>query len=389
MCSSVKSVACHAQVFSTDCSGYQHWQSIALWYSSRQAGHRGAVTRIASGCGDRDKERIDYEWREIDDSGLFRVHFAPKGELEGNYKYSNKPSGLFHWLRHASPRPFVNYELGVVALLDPDQMLLRPITTAMAYGLRPLPTDRKALYDASGRPRVLANGPHELEALPTHVVRGQPVAQKYGIGGAWANAGSPKARRAWRSFDRARVCGDGAPCTRTTAAEAEAHYSVGPPYLMHVTDADHIAQAWLQAMPHVHAQYPYLLAEMYAYALASANLSLPHAQLHNLMVSNVGAGGEGWDWIDHRGESVCAGSQLATPPADTRRRPADNEFTNREHPPGPTAPTVLHFCQSYQLGGHKFGKRSVPHDIFSCEQGLFHFEAEKIGAAVQLSSDKE
>lgn len=346
------------------------------------------MTRIASGCSDTDKERIDHEWREIDESGLFRVHYAPKGELKGNYKYSNKPSGLFHWLSHASPPPFVNYELGVVALLDPDQMLLRPITTAISYGLSSLSTDRKALYDDLGRPRVLANGPQELGALPSHVVRGRPVAQKYGIGGAWANAGSPKARHSWQSFDRARVCGEGAPCTRTTAAEAEAHYSVGPPYLIHATDAKRIAHAWLESMPHVYAQYPYLLAEMYAYALASANLSLPHAQLHNFMVSNVHAGGEGWDWIDTKGGSVCAGTQLATPPVDTRRTPADNEFTNREHPPGPAAPSVLHYCQSYQLAGHKFGKHSVPEDIFSCEQGLFHFEAEKIAAAVQLSSDK-
>lgn len=39
-------------VVSTDCGGYQHWQSISSWYASLAAGHRGPVTRIASGCSD-------------------------------------------------------------------------------------------------------------------------------------------------------------------------------------------------------------------------------------------------------------------------------------------------------------------------------------------------
>ncbi|KAJ1460977.1 hypothetical protein M885DRAFT_508486 [Pelagophyceae sp. CCMP2097] len=378
-------------IFSTDCSGYQHWQSIALWYSSRQAGQHGAVTRIASGCDDEKRKTIPKEWAEIDETGFFRVHFAPKGELKGNYKYSNKPSGLWHWLNHASPAPFVDPSVGIVVLLDPDQMLLRPIGGALAAGLSARADDVKALYDDAGQPRILLDaGPKALAALPQRVSPGFPAAQEYGIGGPWAIAGSPNARPSWRTFDRSQVCGTG-PCTRTEMVDADNHYSVGPPYVLHHTDARLIAEAWLRAMPGVHSQYPHLLAEMYAYSMAAANLTLPHAQLHHYMVSNVGVGaGEAWSWVD--GYDTCAGADLTTPPDATRPDAAvfSAALDTDAHAPGPAVPSVLHFCQSYRAGGVKFGKHSMPHDFFSCDGGLLHFDVAAIaGASIQGKSSSQ
>ena len=366
-------------VFSTDCSGYQHWQSIALWYSSRMAGQRGPVTRIASGCEASQRAAIETEWREIDETGEFRAHFAPKGELKGNYKYSNKPSGLYHWLTTAQPPPFRDWSRGVVVLLDPDQFMLRPITAAVAAGLDGGP-EAKFLYDGDGVPRVIGDGARNVHGFAAAVAPGRPVAQEYGIGGAWGAAGTDRARPSWKTFDRARVCGADGACTRTDEQEANAHYSVGPPYLIHARDATALAKAWLEAVPHVHAQYPHLLAEMYAYSMAAANLSLPHDQVHHLMVSNTGAGGEGWNWVDHASATMCDGAGLATPPSDTAFD-VSAAFDNDKHAPGPAAPAVLHFCQSYRAGGHKFGKHSVPHSIFSCESGVFTFDPAKVAAA--------
>ncbi|KAH8056762.1 hypothetical protein JL721_9880 [Aureococcus anophagefferens] len=255
-------------VFSTDCSGYQHWQSIALWYSSRMAGQRGPVTRIASGCDEQQQRAIAREWRDIDDTGEFRAHFAPAGELRGNY---NSCSGR-----------------------------------SRRRALASTPADAKFLYDASDVPRVIGDGARDLAGLAPVVAPGRPVAQEYGIGGAWGDAGKPDARPSWRAFDRARVCGADGACTRTTERDAAARYSVGPPYLVHSRDATALAKAWLDAVPAVHAQYPYLLAEMYAYSMAAANLSLPHGQVHHLMVSNTGAGGEGWNWVDGAADAVGA-----------------------------------------------------------------------------------
>lgn len=122
-------------VFSTDCSGYQHWQSIALWYAAQSAGHPGPVTRIASGCSKgEDRRRIAAEWSQIDGGkNQFRVHFTPNMQLEGSYKYSNKPGGIKHWLQNAK------IDEKYIVLLDPDMMPLLPITTRLGLGLDPIP----------------------------------------------------------------------------------------------------------------------------------------------------------------------------------------------------------------------------------------------------------
>ena len=48
----------------------------------------------------------------------------------------------------------------------------------------------------------------------------------------------------------------------------------------------------------VYENYPYLLAEMYAFSMAAAHENLPHLQIDNHMVSAVDAPGEGWPHVD-------------------------------------------------------------------------------------------
>ena len=36
----------------------------------------------------------------------------------------------------------------------------------------------------------------------------------------------------WLGFDRAKICGEGSPCTRTKQADAMKHYPIGPPYVL-------------------------------------------------------------------------------------------------------------------------------------------------------------
>lgn len=98
----------------------------------------------------------------------------------------------------------------------------------------------------------------------------------------------------------------------------------------------------------VYEGYPYLLAEMYAYSMAAAHEKLPHLQVLNHMVSNVGDYGEGWPWVD-------ALSDVCEPPD------ANGRFFS-----GKPMVTFVHFCQNYRAGNIGFGKRAVPHDIFSC-----------------------
>lgn len=48
-------------VFSTDCGAFQHWQSHLLFFSAMRVKQTGFITRIASGCTDEQKEKVN-EW---------------------------------------------------------------------------------------------------------------------------------------------------------------------------------------------------------------------------------------------------------------------------------------------------------------------------------------
>jgi hypothetical protein len=181
-------------VFSTDCSGYQHWQGIALWYASRAAGHVGPITRIASGCDEAQREAVSREWRAVDATGDFRAHFAPTGALKGGYKYSNKPSGLYHWLTHAT------FSETYVILIDPDMLMLKPLTVDVAAGLTRGPRNARKQYefvDGNGVAQLLS----VFDRPADRVRKGRPAGQHFGIGGVWARAGQGRTRVIQRRFN--------------------------------------------------------------------------------------------------------------------------------------------------------------------------------------------
>ena len=119
-------------------------------------------------------------------------------------------------------------------------------------------------------------------------------------------------------------------------------------------DMYQIALKWTEFVPKVHAQYPYLLAEMYAFCIAAAHLKLRHQLIDSLMASNPGTGGEAWPLVDK------------IPPAEMcefARHPDHSKYA---------LPSVIHLCQRYSVGDvWFFGKRRIPHDIYACETPLF------------------
>jgi hypothetical protein len=130
------------------------------------------------------------------------------------------------------------------------------------------------------------------------------------------------------------------------------HFAVGPPYILEKTDMRRLVNSWTKLVPRVFAQYPYLLAEMYAYSMAAAQEDLPHLQPVHHMVSNLDAGNdEGWAHVEAL-DDVC------TPPED-------GIFF-----PGKPLPSVLHMCQTYVAGDLGFTKRRVSHSIFSCDHDM-------------------
>ena len=102
-------------------------------------------------------------------------------------------------------------------------------------------------------------------------------------------------------------------------------------------------------MARVYSKYPHLLAEMYAYSMASAHLGLPHFQASHYMVSNVDASGEGWEHVDALGDDVCS---------DVR------SYKDRR------LPVLLHYCQSFRVGDYGWTKRQVPKDVFTCNNSV-------------------
>lgn len=279
-------------VFSTDCSGYQHWQSIASYYALRRAGHLGPVTRIASGCSPKQEDAIRTEFHKIQQ---LRLHFTPSFALGGkHYKYSNKPGGLHHWIMNHT-----TLEESVIALVDPDMMALRPVVPQLGEGMTSTPVTkdgyRNLVEHKDEHGKVMLLRQRHLPSLPPRVTKGVAAGQHFGIGGLWASAGMANARKDFKEFNLTAVCGAESPCLNvkpkdskrayTTRELADTSYAVGPVYIASTTDWRDILPRWNEFMPRAHAQYPKLLAEMYAYTMAAADMQLKFALSSSYMVS--------------------------------------------------------------------------------------------------------
>ena len=168
--------------------------------------------------------------------------------------------------------------------------------------------------------------------------------------------------------------------------DARYKYAVGPVYLAHINDWYHIATSWWDAMPRVHEQYPYLLAEMYALTMSVANLTLPWALVSNFMISDPStmSSTEAWIWIDNL---TIVDDTAATTNNSTTADPTtvvcdgatatELPFITRDNDPTTILlPNILHYCQRYIIGNDDdgggqqkqvmFSKRKIRHDFFHC-----------------------
>ena len=332
-------------IFSTDCSPYQHWQSYLVYFTAMQVKQPGHVTRIVSGCEpDEEKAMVDWFNHHIQFmSQRFHLHLTPEfskvrdeeGNVTGDYKFFNKPFGLKHFLENFDILQFrqapggggtFGIEDDVVILIDPDMPLMRPITSDFS-------DERETLIAAKRK------GDKQLS---TKVKHGTPFAQTYGLG------------TQWQKFDLDEIAGPDSPAKDVKREEGALYYPVGPPYLGTVKDMYQIAFKWTEFVPKVHAQYPYLLAEMYAFCIAAAHLNLRFQLIDSLMVSNPGTGGEAWPLVNKiPREEMC----------DFARDPDNSKYA---------LPSVVHLCQRYSVGEEWFfGKRRIPPEIYDCATPLF------------------
>ena len=353
-------------VFSTDCGPYQHWQAYQFFLSALRVNQPGRVTQIASGCK-KEQMRGVKEWHDVHVAPMsfrFGLHLTPEfasvkdssGEETGeSYEFFNKPFGLLHWLEHGDGMgvdenglPFKHDT--IIALLDPDQMLLKPITGHFASPEDIFRGGSMAVGSGENKDSLLSQ-----ENQPEFVVRhGHPLSQEYGFRAAW--------------MKHAKVVGD-SPATKVTEIEALRSYAVGPPYLATALDMHSIATKWCEFVPKVHHEFPSLMAEMYAFSIASAHLKLPHQLMASMMVSQTDENsGEGWAMIDAiPGEDVCTFAMTS--------------LSAEEH----QLPSVMHFCHRYGVGDTAFfGKKKLPTDFFSCESPLLEDPPRDIGSGRYL-----
>jgi hypothetical protein len=232
-------------IFSTDCTPYQDWQTLLLFHSAVAIGQKGPITRIASGCDDLKKLELRSLYKKL--YPFYYVHFTPDFKKDEKSKRSceyrvrmifllslicliisddfyNKPWGLKHWLENADPP--VPDDV-VIALLDPDMIFVRPLTTKMRG--QPNNVYNKRLYETEND-------------IMEKIVEGKPAAQMYGLGAPWTDDYHKK-------FNRTHVCGAGSPCLKPERAFGEQHYSVGPPYVVHKRDMVKIASSWTKFVP--------------------------------------------------------------------------------------------------------------------------------------------
>ena len=337
-------------IFSTDCSPYQQWQSYLFFFSAFRVRQSGIITRVASGCTDEEKTNTK-EWHKAHIaviSNRFKIIFTPKFShvveedtgAEGNkyfnteageYKYFNKPLGTKYFIENSS---YFGWEESsekltkakdneVILILDPDMLLLLPLTTDFS--------DSHVKFWKPFHKDVLER--------KKKVAPGAMFGQTYGLG------------TKWKQFES--LAGPNSPARDVDERNAQLYYQVGPPYIGVASDMYRVVNRWAELVRPVHKQKPQLLAEMYAYQLAAADQKLPHGTVDSMMISAVETYGEAWDYIDALpNEEVC---RMGTSPNPSR------------YP----LPTLLHYCQHYGVANVIFAKRSIPQNIFSCQSPLF------------------
>ena len=183
-------------VFSTDCTEFQDWQSLVMFHSAVAVGQKGPITRIASGCDPEKKEVLVKLYEKLFPQYL--IHFTPDFKTDKDtkaaYEFYNKPYGIQHWLENSQP---AIPDGVVVAILDPDMIFLRPLTT-------------KIQTESS----IYMNG---ATNIPHIVKKGAPAGQLYGLGAPWAGDD-------WQKFNRTETCGRGSPCMNITVEFGSRHF---------------------------------------------------------------------------------------------------------------------------------------------------------------------
>ena len=204
---------------------------------------------------------------------------------------------------------------GIVMLLDPDMILLRPLTHDF--------THQNVLWAEDAQPAT------------TVVRHGYPMAQQDGyLGIEWmqlnASYISNKPEGSYREAEK---------------NSGPRIWNSGPPYLATVSDMYKIAFLWSEYTPRILDVFPELFAEMYGFIVATVQLELPMTLIRSIVVSGPSEthdDREGWPYVDALpDEQVCDPISLQQQQKQQRQQLQSNKDN---------LPFILHYCQKYAIG---------------------------------------
>ena len=377
-------------VFSTGCSESQNWQSYVFFYHAYKCKQKGTVTRIASGCTSKQKQYLETTFKKAIlalSPTNFKLHYTPdyskvhmKGDKSGgdNYPYFNKPFGVRHWMENAlgynttyaktadslrNPN-----EDSIIMLLDPDQILLKPLTHDYRND-----TIMKWVERNTDSPKIVQ---HKTV-----------IAQQYGYGGKWI---SPKYVRV-EDLLPDDINTKSSPLWKLKIKTAS-KFAAGPPYMATANDMYMIVDKWCTFVPLVHQNFNHLLAEMFAWQLAAHHVHRRPITTSGLMISRVEQeNDEGWYWLQNNNDDglpstkVVDGSSATTSSSDPQMNYCFNQYPpSNQHQ---SYPYLIHYCQQYNYytnwtandGGADdendtfkimFSKYIVPKNFLSCDNDL-------------------
>jgi hypothetical protein len=331
---STSAVVPYHMIFSTSCTDQQHWESYVFFYHALKVQQPGTVTRIVSGC--KPDEAIELQtFHDLHIQPMsphFHLHMTPgyanvKG-VDGKYKvykYMNKPYGLRHWMEvvlkmnettttTTTTKKDPNVDNGIVMLLDPDMILLRPL-----------------VHDFTQEDVIFV----EKNPATRIVKHGFPISQQDGY-----------MSNKWMDLNTTYITDGEALPKYVTRKSASIHWNTGPPYLATVRDMYRIAKRWTFYAPRVLDVHVGTFSEMFGFILSTTQLNLPHTMIKSIVVSTVKTTDrEGWSYIDNMPEEdICSPLAPSTP-----------------HPVG------LHYCGRYLLEKWFFSKYRLKKKYISCE----------------------
>lgn len=364
-------------VFSSSCEPYQHWQSQLLAESFARVQQRGRLTRIVSGC--TDKQLADLLERhgasslpsmvtprvELHVTKSFSVRPTPDALPSDDYAPYNKPFGLRDWLRHSNPpvRPDAT-----VVIIDPDFLFLKPfsidtrarVTSARGVNSKNYVRDGEVVDGLRQYKKFFVyEGQRELTSVRAEVRDGLAVAQRWTAYLTSAGFDDPKTLAL-----NLAMCPE---CRSVTAQDAREYYAVGPPYVLTRSDLDKIVDDYCNfTVAQRNARPDVWMAEMLGYSLAAAKHGLKHT-----MFDNLALGGKADDYFDF--VDLIKGNPCSDGP-DFRPVKSETDVVEPPLVPG-EAPALLHGCHSYRGVDDRglewlYYKQYVPNDLFACDSWL-------------------